>query len=828
MKSLTTAIYSCASTVAIVAAFAAPVAAQEDKPQTAWEASRTVDEGDVVTTGVARGRDRLNSATSTSAIKENDIVRLAPRSLAELFRNIPGIRVEAAAGEAQNNYTVRGLPMVNGASKYIQIQEDGLPVMEFGDLMRLTPDIFVRADFNVGQVESIRGGSASTFASNAPGGVINLISKTGEVEGGSVMATVGVDFESYRTDFDYGGQLGDGWRFHVGGFYREGEGIRETGFNAARGGQVKFNVTKQFDGGYIRVYGKLLDDRVPTFTGTPLLVTGTNVDPSFRDPAGVSSRTDSLLSPTLPVVLTLGSSGQVRRRNFTNGVEANAKTLGFEAQFSLGDWTVTNRFRYADQSTRNTTLVVSSAAPAAQFASRFGGAGGAFRYASGPRAGQPFSAAGGNGLVALSFFSDNDAPDVSNMTNDLRISRVWPVAGGDLTTTAGLYRSNQKFISEIGFATFFQDVVGGGQAVPLDLVTAAGALVTDGGYRNFGGPGAAGNIRDNAVTYQTTAPFASVNFAKGKIAIGASVRWDNSRARGNAMNDSGVRTFDMNGNGVISAPERLVSFVPVGVTQPVRYSHDYLSYSVSVNYRIAEPFAMFARYSLGGRAAADKILFTSAISPTTGALLNPAAGDDSVRQAEIGLKYRKDGLVLNLTGFHAKTDDTNSQILTNPATGQLELLSVTRGYEAYGLEFEGGFRRGPFSITAHATYTEAEIKSAENPALVGNIPRNQPKLLFGVTPQFDTDLFTVGANIIGVTDSFSQDVNQLRMPGYTTVGLFAQVRPMERLELSINANNVLNERAITGISEGAIPASGVVMARPLFGRSISASARFFF
>jgi len=85
VKSLTTAIYSCASTVAIVSAFAAPVAAQEDKPQTAWEASRTVDEGDVVTTGVARGRDRLNSATSTSAIKENDIVRLAPRSLAELF-----------------------------------------------------------------------------------------------------------------------------------------------------------------------------------------------------------------------------------------------------------------------------------------------------------------------------------------------------------------------------------------------------------------------------------------------------------------------------------------------------------------------------------------------------------------------------------------------------------------------------------------------------------------------------------------------------------------------------------------------------------------------
>ncbi|MBK2942462.1 TonB-dependent receptor, partial [Klebsiella pneumoniae] len=207
-------------------------------------------------------------------------------------------------------------------------------------------------------------------------------------------------------------------------------------------------------------------------------------------------------------------------------------------------------------------------------------------------------------------------------------------------------------VSEISFATFFQDIVGGGGAVPLNLFTAGGSAVTDGGYRNFGGPGAAGNIRDNDVTYQITAPFASVNFAKGKIALGASVRWDNTRASGNAMNDRGVRTFDINGDGVISTPETLVSFVPVGVTQPVNYSHDYLSYSASVNYRFSEPFAMFARYSRGGCAAADKILFTAAISPTTGALLNPGAGDASVRQAEIGLKFRKNGLVLNLTAFH--------------------------------------------------------------------------------------------------------------------------------------------------------------------------------
>jgi outer membrane receptor protein involved in Fe transport len=807
---------------------ALPAAAQEAERRTAWEASRTVDDSDVVTTGVARGRDRLNSPTSTSSIKENDIVRLAPRSLAELFRYIPGIRVEASAGEAQNNYTVRGLPMVNGASKYIQLQEDGLPVMEFGDLMRLTPDLFIRTDFNVGQVESIRGGSASTFASNAPGGVINLISKTGEVQGGSVMATIGVDFESYRTDFDYGSQLGDGWRFHIGGFYREGEGPRDSGMNAFRGGQVKMNVTKQFDGGYIRVYGKLLDDTTPAYVGMPLLVTGTNDDPSYADPLGLSSRTDSLLSPNLPSATTLRESGTLRRRLLNDGVKAEAKTLGFEGQFSLGEWAITERFRYARQSASNTTMVVSTAAPTAALATRYGGAGAAFSYATGPRAGQAFDAARGNGLAALSFFSDMYAQDVSNMTNDLRVSRVWSVGGGDLTTTAGLYRSSQQYDSEIGFATFFQDAVGGGQSVALNLRDAAGALVTQEGYRNYGGPGSAGNSKYTNLTYRTTAPFASLNFAKGKFAVGGSLRWDNSQARGNIMNDSGVRTFDMNGDGAISAPERLVAVPTVGVTYPVNYKHDYLSYSASVNYRVAEPVAVFARYSLGGRAGADKILFTPAVSTVTGALVDPAAGSDSVRQAEIGLKYRSNGMVLNLTGFHALTDDTNSQIATNQATGQLELTAVMRAYKAYGLEFEGGFRRGPFNVMAHATYTKAEIRSAENTALVGNTPRNQPKLIYGVTPQFDTERFTIGASFIGTTGSFSQDVNQLRIPGYTTVGLFAQVRPAERFELAVNASNVLNTRAITGLSEGAFPASGVVIARPLYGRAVSASARVFF
>ena len=61
----------------------------------------------------------------------------------------------------------------------MQLHEDGLPVLEFGDMNFANTDNFVRYDWTLGRVESIRGGSASIVSSNSPGGIINMISKTG-------------------------------------------------------------------------------------------------------------------------------------------------------------------------------------------------------------------------------------------------------------------------------------------------------------------------------------------------------------------------------------------------------------------------------------------------------------------------------------------------------------------------------------------------------------------------------------------------------------------------------------------------------------------------
>lgn len=238
---------------------ACPAWANAETPDTPRERSSTEAgapaeaQREVFSTGVAKGRDILDSAISTSSLRENQILKLSARSLAETLHNIAGVRSEVGNGEVDNSITVRGLPMASTGAKFLQLQEDGLPVVEFGDVITGGADMFLRADLNLAQIEAIRGGSASTFASNSPAGVINLISKTGDVEGGSLMLSTGLDYEQYRADFDYGAKITDTLRFHIGGFYRQGEGPRHAGFDAVKGGQLKLNLTKEFAGGYIRL-----------------------------------------------------------------------------------------------------------------------------------------------------------------------------------------------------------------------------------------------------------------------------------------------------------------------------------------------------------------------------------------------------------------------------------------------------------------------------------------------------------------------------------------------------------------------------------------------
>lgn len=805
-----------------LSAFSTPVFAQD---QDAASDEGADNGNEIIVTAVARGQNRLESSVSVSSLDADQITDLAPPSAADLIRQIPGIRSEASGGEGNANIAVRGLPVSTGGARYIQLHEDGLPVLEFGDIVFGNADNFLRADRNVARVEAVRGGSASTFASNAPGGVINFISKTGRNEGGAIQGTVGVDFETYRVDFDYGAPLADDLYFHVGGFYRTGEGPRDIGFNGNNGGQIKANITKEFDSGYIRFHAKLLDDSTPTFLPQPVFVGGTNGNPDFNAIPGFDPRRDSLHSPFINTITTLDGGNNPATFNFRDGLSVESQAFGVEAEIDVGSgWTLTNRFRYADNSGSFVSPFPASAGAAQDIADGIGGAGSSIVFATGPNSGAAADASiiGGNGLLTNVVNFNVRLNSLDNVTNDFRISKDFDFDGGSATFTSGFYLSRQDVDTDWLWTSHVQTVQGDGQSVLVDIVDANGDTVTQNGIVGFGANFFGNCCRRNYdVAYSTYAPFASLAVELDRLTLDASVRYDFGDASGTVTGDGPITSFDFNNDGNISPAEAQTSILPLDTPSPVNYSFDYFSWSIGANYLVTDDLGIFARYSQGGRHTADRSLFTPAISTVDGSLTGGDSGVIAeVNQLEIGVKYQGGGFSAYATAFYAETSETNVEIAP--------IVVTDTDFEAFGIEVEGAYSFGPFSLSAGVTWTDAEIENSLNPAVIGNTPRRQADFVYQATAQYDDGFFRVGGNVVGTTDSFTQDNNELELPAYAQINAFLAVRPAERVEVALNATNLFNAFGFTEAEEGSIPANGIVRARSIAGRTVTASVRFDF
>ncbi|MGH1557681.1 Plug domain-containing protein [Caulobacter segnis] len=262
----------------------------------------------VFSTGVAKGRDRLDSATSTSALRASEFETYGARSLGEVLRNIPGIRAEYAGGEGNANYSIRGLPLSGNGSKYVQLQEDGLPVLEFGDLYAASaPDMFMRADLNVSQVETIsrRFGLDLRLELAGRRDQPAVQDRRHRRRRGSGRRTAWATARSASMATTATRSATPCASTSAASTARA-RGPRDAGYTAYKGGQIKANITKQFENGYVRLYGKWMDDRTPAYQFVPIKVTGTNADPTFSSPANFDRedrprccRPPTATSPTL-------------------------------------------------------------------------------------------------------------------------------------------------------------------------------------------------------------------------------------------------------------------------------------------------------------------------------------------------------------------------------------------------------------------------------------------------------------------------------------------------------------------------------------------------
>ena len=752
----------------------------------------------------------MASSVSVSSMSEEQIEIATPRSSAEAFRNIPGVRAEASGGDGNANLAVRGLPVAAGGAKFMQIQEDGLPILQFGDIAFGNTDIFLRIDSTMASIDAIRGGSASTLATNAPGGIINIVSKTGESESGSVATTIGLDYDSTRTDFEFGGELNDSTYFHIGGFYRQGEGVRDTGYTGNKGGQIKANITKEFSDGYVRLYFKHLDDTTTAYLPMPIHADGSSVK-------GFDASTGTPHTPYHTSMLTTDGAGNGRLSDMRNGMSPKVDALGFEAVFDLGnDWSVENRMRISRTEGSFTSPFPESIQGSQTLADSLAGAGATLTYANGPQAGNAYTA---DNLMRIHSF-DVEMTDLDFMVNDFKITKTI----NDTSFIFGLYSSSQNIQQSWLWNSYLYEVKGKDAAL-VDVTAADGTAFSDNGVIAYGVP-AWGNCctRNYDLEYTIQAPYAAFSTSFDNINIDGSVRYDSGTATGSYAG-AAQSTVDMNGDGVIHQIEQSVSNVNNAAANNVNYDWDYISYSLGANLQINDDLATFARLSHGATTNADRLAFGKIDSA---GVARDEDIYDEVDQLELGVKFRQDELSIFATAFFAETQEQNFE-----ATSQ---KFFDREYESKGIELESTYYIGNFDVRANLTWTDSEIvKDAINPTVVGNTPRRQADLVYSITGRYNFNEGSIGANIIGTTDSYAQDgIDQndpdaLKLDGYVQVNAFAQYLLSDSFSVSLNINNLFDTVGITEAEEAfATSSKSIIRGRSIQGRSTSLSLKYEF
>ncbi len=809
---------AAAAAQSTTAGASAPPAAAKKGPDKAVNLNATV------VTASPGALSKMSSSISVSSLEADQIQNSGLQNAADILRDVPGIRAESSGGDGNANISVRGLPVASGGGKFVQFQVDGMPVLEFGDIAFATPDTFLRPDFNIDHVEVVRGGSSSVFASNAPGAVINFITKTGETQEGDIGVTTGLNYDSQRLDFDYGQPISATTRFHVGGYLRDGTGPKDVGYNAQKGGQLMGNLTHDIEGGFLRASFQLLDDKSPAYLPVPISITGSNSNPSVNSLPGFSAQSGALQSPYFLRDLAVDANGNRVVTNIADGYHSKVAAFGGEGKFSLGDgWDLHEQFRVAKNSGDFVGQYPAEVNTASALANEIGGAGATLRYASGPLAGQTADPAtvGGNGLATRVHLFNVSLPDMGNATNNLTLKRAFDTANGPLDLLLGYYHSNQTIKQDWHWNSYLETVQGS-KASLLDVYNAAGQPVTQNGLAAYGTP-YWGNccVRSYDATYRMDAPFVSLSWQPGNWQLDGGLRYDRMQASGTYAGSTGTAPIDVNGDGVLQTPELTVPVVNNNKVMPIDYTKHHLEYSFGTNYLVDTDLALFGRVSRGARFNADRLLFGGGLLATGDAPQGVAV--NVVQQYETGVKWSTRHTSLFVTGFYATTQEQNQDV-----TSQTQSL-ISRNYKSKGLEVEGSVDYSNFSVRGGATYTDSKItKDAITPADVGNMPQRQAKFVWQLSPSYRFGPVTVGATVIGTTKSYASNPNGLVMPGYTQVNAFALYDINDRMSVSLHADNLFNTIGLTEIdqSPGAVQANGLNTARSILGRTIYASWKY--
>ena len=834
-----------AASIAVMSLMAAPAFAQDAAPAAAEEEAVGFDE--IVVTASGRDKTKLNSSISVTSVDAKLVDAFKPSSEAEVFRMIPGIQVAGTSGPGGNsNIAVRGLPVATGGSPFVQIQEDGLPTVLFGDIQFGNNDYWTRFDASVERVESVRGGGSTTFASQAPGAVINYLSHTGKKEGGFVQLSKGVNYDETKVDFRYGGALTETLRFHIAGQFKSGRGPLHADFNVSDSIQVKGNLTQEFDGGkgYFRLLFKVADTREPNYTGAPALATLTGTTVSNVQPfPGFDGRNSSNYSIYNQDFLIVGRSGQLERVEMS-GISTKQTAFGgqFHYEFDNGV-TVDNNMRWSKVSGsfaapfQNTTRAAGIVGSTVTLNGTAYATVGSIRFANGPRAGQTFTGTYVDNNVNVR----TNIRDLGSLANDLTIAGKFDAGSMKVTARAGFFYMNQDIAMDWHVNKSLREVSGDNPA-QLDLYSTTGAKLTQDGISGYNNNWGNCCARDYDLSYTNTAPYAALELDGDVFAVDASVRFENVKAAGSGTS-GGSESF-INSNGVL-----IPAITSNGPREVLNYSRSYTSWTAGALWKANSNTSIFVRASRGGRFNGDRQTFGGKIA-TNGSLCTSAqaaagtlgcASDgvtpsvDFVKQYELGLKNRGNlggaRYTVEVTALKGSFKQSTFELSATRCPGGAGGCVIDARFKSYGMEFYGTLSAGDFTLVSNATWTKASrsgVTSTGAPTPFTRAPY-MPDLSYTVQANYDlAEKATIGVNITGQT-GIIDDAGR-SFPGGAIVGVNLRVMPFPNVELGIQGYNVFSRydlRGSGGIADASVTPI-VIGTGPALGQTWTASIRYSF
>ena len=819
----------------------APVSGQA-APADATNPATPEGETIIVTGTTSKNRSLLNSSADITLVSQADIVRKAPKSVADLLELVPGIFVEGTAGAVSNNYSVRGLN--GGGQSFVQLEEDGLPIRYAAG----GADEFFSTDVTIDRIEAVKGGSSGVLSVNGAGATINFISKRPNFKRSEGIARITVQsYGERRADMYFSEPIAEGLAFSVGGYISSSPGVRKNPFKYQTY-HLKGAIEKRFgNGGFARVTAKIGDQSDAYYADQPYQLVNGKIGsvPGFDSKFGNLGGT-AFGHIDLPVSTFVEPSG-FRAFRYSEGVRAKTKQIRLDFEAPLSEqFTLFGKARYLDfkwdfnglfpGSANGNSSLTSAVSYLTPGASPLNGtlAAGQLAFPTATQfgikdltTGQVFAASdtgalnalNGNGLLQQTTLNhDNQAGHDFGSNFGGRFDHT----GGNITnslTVGAMYYANKSRKNQSATATLVNDVRSDSHiydVVALDANKNVVGTLTDNGVISYGNWGAGigrSEIKSTSIYFNDELKIGEklhIDFGARREHISA-IQYDGNSAVVNQPVPAGVgglsRTVGSTFNGTFSRRSA---------------SYNKTAYTVGVNYKILPEFAVYARYAKGfDTRGTDKPV--------------------DIKLYEAGARFQSRGLSATATLFRTEFNGQGyGYIDPNNAT-------VSGGFRADlrtdGVEIDIAYRLANyFELQASGVFQKPGLRNPEQrtsdtspyvavPQFNGNLPERTPKTLYTIQPTFilPNGLGEVYGRYKYVGKIFADAGNGLALPGYGVTSAGVNLNVSQKFTLGASVDNIFS---VTGITEGnpragqtqATTINGLFYSRGIVGTTATATA----